>query len=160
MTEINALAVAPVQHWRPMDSNLGWAWLPSAYAVSAATSVLLAVIAFLLWRQQRQREFYVVQHIGYDLAFKEYSTVTYVTAERGPLIGGYSRSFSDFGAAKAFFEHIEEPSPRGHTTEEVHSVYVVRGVCRRPGRRSPRATWWCWTGANRAAVRPRPTCRS
>jgi hypothetical protein len=58
---------------------------------------------------------------------KEYSTVTYVTADRGPLVGGYSRSFSDFGAAKAFFEHIEEPSPAGHTTEEVNSVYVVRG---------------------------------
>src|SRR5215469_8780207 len=90
-------------------------------------SILLVVVIFLLWRQQSRRDFYVVQHLGYDLVFKEYSTVTYVTADRGPLIGGYSRSFSDFGAAKAFFEHIEKPSPTNHTTEEVNSVYVVRG---------------------------------
>jgi hypothetical protein len=78
--------------------------------------------------QQRRRDFYAVQHLGYDLVFKEHPGARlYVTAERGPLIRGYSRSFSDFGAAKAYFEHIEELSPPNHTTEEISSVYVVRG---------------------------------
>jgi hypothetical protein len=95
-------------------------WLPVAYAI------LLTAITFLLWRQQRQRDFYVVCHLGYDLVFKEHPGVNYLTADRGPLIAGCSRSFSEFGAAKAFFEHIEEPSPPNHTTEEVNSVYVVR----------------------------------
>ena len=100
-------------------------WLPMAYAI------LLTSITFLLWRQQRQRDFYVVWHLGYDLVFKEHPGVNYVTAKRGPLIGGYSRSFSDFGAAKAFFEHIEEPSAPDRTKEEVSSVCVVRG-CKPP----------------------------
>ena len=48
----------------------------------APTLALLVVIILLLWRQQSQRDFYVVRHLGYDLAFKEHPGVTYVTADQ------------------------------------------------------------------------------
>jgi hypothetical protein len=91
-------------------------------------SILLLVIIILLWRRS-QRDFYVVQHLGYDIVFEEHASVTYVTADRGPLIGGNTTSFMDFGAAKAFFDHLEGMgnSSTSTYTEEVNRIYVVRG---------------------------------
>ena len=108
-----------------------WVGIGHYYFQFPLDVTLLACIAVqvptTLLASQQGRDFYVVQHLGYDLVFKEHRTVTYVTADRGPLIGGYSRSFSDFGAAKAFFEHIEGSVSSSLTTEEVNHIYLVRG---------------------------------
>jgi hypothetical protein len=44
-----------------------------------------------------------------------------VTADSDPLIGGFNGSFSEFGAAKAFFDYLEGMRLVGGT-EEVGSV--------------------------------------
>ena len=68
-----------------------------------------------LFRHRSPRDFYVVQHLGYDLIFEERPGAhgLQVTAKRGPLIGGFSESFSDFGAAKAYFDRLENRRHRG-----------------------------------------------
>jgi hypothetical protein len=90
-------------------------------------TVLLVAIVSLLWRHQSRRDFYVVQHLNYDLVFEGHQAAhgLRVTAKRGPLIGGFSESFSDFGAARAYFDHLEDPA--GRPPEEVNHLYVVRG---------------------------------
>jgi hypothetical protein len=99
-----ALAIALLTGF--VTTEIGATW-----SAHAPTLALLVVIILLLWRQQSQRDFYVVRQLSYGLDFKEHPGVIYVTADRGSLIGGHTHSFSDFGAAKAFFDHIEEPSP-------------------------------------------------
>jgi hypothetical protein len=112
-----------------MTPDVWWMWVPVAYAlwdnIRAPSAILLLVIIFLLWRRKSRRDFYVVRHLGFDLVFNEHPGASYVTAARGPLIGGFSESFSEFGAAKAFFDRIERPSMGG--TEEVNQIFVVRG---------------------------------
>lgn len=107
-----------------------WVGIGHYYFQFPLEVTLLACIAVQMaghgYAQTLLSEGYVVRHLGYDLVFKEHPGVTYVTADRGSLIGGYSRSFSDFGAAKAFFEHIDKGSSSNFTEEENH-IYVVRG---------------------------------
>jgi hypothetical protein len=97
--------------------------------IRAPIVVLLVVIIYLLHRQQSRQDFYVVEHLGYDLVFKEHvsAAFTRVTAERGPLIGGCSESFSDFGAAKAAFDRFEGMSWGSLNVESVNHIYVVTG---------------------------------
>jgi hypothetical protein len=95
---------------------------------------LLVVIVFLLLYQQfRKRDFYVVEHLLYDLNFIESSGShgrPNMRVERGPMLdGGASRSvgFSDYAAAKASFDYQEElfsnEPMRGN--EAIHRVYVI-----------------------------------
>jgi hypothetical protein len=105
----------------------------ATWSAHAPTLALLILIIFLLWRQQSRRDFYVVQHLTYDLIFQEpsifrgTSSLPYVTAERGPLWQVYTPSFSDFGAAKTFFEHMDVGTDPIAAMEVENNLYVVRG---------------------------------
>jgi hypothetical protein len=91
--------------------------------------VPVLVIIFLLWRQQSRQDFYVVHHLTYDLIFKEPTRFGGMMAERGPLWQVYTRSFSDFDAAKTFFELMERVADMAEAgaMEVENTLYVVRG---------------------------------
>jgi hypothetical protein len=94
------------------------------------TTILLAVIIFLLYRQQSGRDFYTVEHLSYDLVFNAHPN--HVSAKPGPMFAGRSESFSDFGAAKAYFDYLEGMTSGYHTVESVTHMYVVSGSCKPP----------------------------
>ena len=112
-----------------------WMWVAAAYTLLDDLRVplsillfiiilLLLVIIFLLWRQQRWRDFYVIRHLDYELVFNKNPKI-FVTANRGSLIGGYTRTFSDFEAARAYFDDLDRM--RIGAAEEVNQLFVVSG---------------------------------
>lgn len=102
-------------------------------AIGATPALLVLVIFLLSYQTFRKRDFYVVEHILYDLNFIE-TPGSYgrprVRVERGPMLAHGCRSvgFCDYAAAKASFDH-QEASHRGDPlsggSESIHRIYVV-----------------------------------
>ena len=101
--------------------------------VTVQPPLLVVIIFLLLYQQFREREFYVVEHLLYDLNFIE-SPGSYgrpnMRVEPGPMLDdgrSCSVGFSDYAAAKASFDHQEElwsnEPMRG--SEAIHRVYVI-----------------------------------
>jgi hypothetical protein len=110
---------------------IGHYYLQFSLEVTILAYIAVQVAALALAQTQpKNRDFYVVRHLCYDLVFTEHPGVSYVTAKRGPLAGGHTHSFSDFGAAKAFFDHLEGMGGGWDSVEEVNEICVVSG--RRP----------------------------
>jgi hypothetical protein len=95
--------------------------------------LLVAIIFLLLYQLFRKRDFYVVEHFLYDLNFVQspgFQGRPGMTVDRGPMLGdGACRSvgFSDYAAAKAFFDFQEDSYSGEHMKgyEAIHRVYVV-----------------------------------
>ena len=92
--------------------------------------LLVAIIFLLLYQLFRKRDFYVVEHFLYDLNFVQSPGYQGMLVDRGPMFGdGVCRSvgFSDYAAAKAFFDSQEDLYSGEHMRgyEAIHRVYVV-----------------------------------
>jgi hypothetical protein len=108
-----------------------------AYIALQITALCLAQAWAAAAPQAQLRGFYTVEHLAYDLVLKEYPGshgTTRVMAERGPMFAGRSDSFSDYGAAKAYFDYLEgmDPGVGCRGVESVNLVYVVTGGCKPP----------------------------
>jgi len=105
--------------------------------VYSPTPILLTMIVFLLFYQQlRRRDFYMVEHLTYDLQFIESPSSygkTNVRIERGPMLDQACRSegFMDYAAAKASFDYQEDlhnGDLMSMGTESIHRIYVVSAL--------------------------------
>lgn len=100
--------------------------------MGAIPTLLTLIFLLLLYHFFRARDFYVVEHLIYDLKFIETPGSrgkTSIRVEQGSIAeGSRSVGFCDYAAAKASFdfqENLHAGDPISMGIEAIHRVYVV-----------------------------------